>query len=87
MWKVNADPEKAHIQNENKNSRKASPNSEGNSCLEEQQAAAKCNSRIKPKCPLGDRVTTCLGSDSGCPSMGAVVPDGKNVELHFIGAF
>lgn len=42
MWKVNADREKAHLQDENLMSRKASPNSEDNSCLGEEQAAAKC---------------------------------------------
>lgn len=42
MWKVNADQEKAHLQDANVMSRTASPNSEDNSCLGEDQAAAKC---------------------------------------------
>ena len=42
MWKVNADREKAHLQNEDLMSRKASPNSEDNSHLGEEQEAAKC---------------------------------------------
>lgn len=42
VWKVNADREKAHLQDENLMSRRASPNSEDNSCLGEEQAAAKC---------------------------------------------
>lgn len=42
MWKVNADREKAHLQNENLMSRKALPNSEDNSHLGEERAAAKC---------------------------------------------
>lgn len=42
VWKVNADQEKAHLQDANVMSRTASPNSEDNSCLGEDQAAAKC---------------------------------------------
>ena len=42
MWKVNADREKAYLQNEDLMSRKASPNSEDNSHLGEEQEAAKC---------------------------------------------
>lgn len=48
----------------------------------EQQAAANCDSSIKPKCPLGGRVTPALGG-SGCPRMGVAVLDRKKVELYF----